>query len=75
MPENRRRHYHPRMIAALEDLQIRAAGERGLDSQADFAGFERGRRDILNLDIFPAEQDCGFHARNLQRQTGKGKTN
>ena len=58
-------HDHFGVITAFEDLQIRAAGERGFDADADFARFERGRRDVLNLDIFPAVQDGGFHAHSL----------
>jgi hypothetical protein len=29
------------MITAFEDLQIRSAGQRGLDTDANFAGLER----------------------------------
>ena len=54
------------MVTALEDLQIRAAGECGFDADADFARFEGGWRDVFNPDFFPAVQDGGFHAGSLQ---------
>jgi hypothetical protein len=58
-------HYHFGVITAFENLQIRATGKRGLDADADFARLERGRRDVLDLNIFPAVQDGGFHAGSL----------
>jgi hypothetical protein len=39
MAENSGRHDHFCMITALENLQVRAAGERGFNADADFAGF------------------------------------
>jgi hypothetical protein len=61
------------VIAAFENLQIRAAGKRGFDADADFARFERGRRDVLDLNFFPAVQDGGFHAGSLWVRTGERK--
>ena len=65
MSEDGGGHDHFGVITAFEDLQIRAAGERGLDADADFARLERGRRDVLDLNFFPAVQDGGFHAGSL----------
>jgi hypothetical protein len=65
MSEDGGGHDHFGVITAFEDLQIRAAGERGFDTDADFARFERGRRDVLDLNCFPAVQDGGFHAHSL----------
>jgi len=53
------------MITAFEYFQIRAAGERGLDADADFARFERGRRNVFNLNVLFAVQDGSFHAHSL----------
>ena len=65
MAEDGGGHDHFGVIAALENLQIRAASKRGLDADADFARFERGRRDVFNLNFFLAVQDGGFHAGSL----------
>ena len=65
MAEDGGGHDHFGVIAALENLQIRAAGKRGFDADADFARVERGRRDVLDLNFFPAVQDGGFHAGSL----------
>ena len=65
MAEDGGRHDHFGMITALENLEVRAAGKRGFDADADFARFERGRRDVLNLNAFFALQDGGFHAHSL----------
>jgi hypothetical protein len=53
------------MITAFENLQIRAAGKRGFDADADFARFERGWRNLFNLNAFFAVQYGGFHAHSL----------
>ena len=66
MAEGGGRHDHFGVITAFENLQIRAAGKRGFDADADFARLERGRRDVLNLNFFPAVQDGGFHAGSLR---------
>ena len=55
------RHDHFGVVTAFEDLQIRAAGERGFDADADFARFERGRRNVLDLNFFLAVENGGFH--------------
>ena len=65
MAEDGGGHYHFGVITAFENLQIRAASKRGLDADADFARLERGRRNVLNLNFFPAVQDGGFHAGSL----------
>ena len=65
MAEDRGRHDHFGVITALENLEVRAAGERGFDADADFARFERGRRNVLDLNFFLAVQDGGFHASSL----------
>ena len=65
MAEDGGGHYHFGVITAFENLQIRAASKRGLDADADFARFERGRRNVFNLNVFFAVQDGGFHAGSL----------
>jgi hypothetical protein len=55
------------VIAAFENFEVGAAGERGLDAEADFARLERGRREVFDADFFLAEQDGGFHAGSLCR--------
>ena len=67
------RHYHFGVITAFENLEVGAAGERGFDADADFARFERGRRDVLNLNFSPAVQDGSFHAGSLRVRTGERK--
>ena len=59
------RHNHFGVVTAFEYFQVRAAGERGLDADADFARLQRGRRNIFNPDLFLAEQDGRFHTRSL----------
>jgi len=49
-----RRHDHPRVIAAFEHLQVRAARQRRLNIDANFTGFKRAGRDLLNFDLFLA---------------------
>ncbi len=66
-------HDHFGVVAALEDLQVGAAGERGFDADADFARFEGGRRDVFDLDFFPTVQDGGFHPGSLEAPTGQRK--
>ena len=65
MAENGRRHDHSGMIAAFENLQVGATGERGLDADADFAGFQRRRRQILDLNVFFTVKNSGFHGRSI----------
>ena len=69
MAEDGGGHDHFGVVAAFENLQIRAAGKRGFDADADFARFERGRRDVFNLNFFSAVQDGGFHAGSLWART------
>jgi hypothetical protein len=69
MSENRRGHNHPGMMAPFEDLQIRSACQRGLDADANFTGLQRRRRDILDLNIFPAVEDGRFHAASVEGDT------
>jgi len=71
--ENGGRHDHFCVVAAFEDLEIGAAGERGFDADADFAGFERGWRNIFNLDFFLPVQDGGFHADSLRLRAAKAE--
>jgi len=49
-----------RCLAALENLQVGAAGERGFDADADFAGLERGRCDFFDDDFFLPMEDGGI---------------
>lgn len=65
MAKNGGRYDHPGVIAALENLEVGAAGERGFDADADFTGLERGWHDVFNPDLFLPVQDGGFHARSL----------
>ena len=66
-------HDHFGVISAFENLQIRAAGKRGFDADADFARFERGRGDVFNLNFFLAVQDGGFHPGSVRVRTGRRK--
>jgi hypothetical protein len=56
---------HLGVVAALENFQVGAAGERGLDADADFAGLERRRRNFLDEDFFFSVEDGGFHGRSV----------
>ena len=73
MAEDGGRHNHFGVIAAFENFQIGAAGERGLDADADFAGFQRWRRDVFDLNFFPAVKDGGFHGRSIWPRTDRRK--
>jgi hypothetical protein len=61
------------MITAFENFQVGAAGQRGLDADANFAGIQWRRRDVFNANEFLPMQDGGFHARRVADQTGKTK--
>ena len=65
MAEDGGRHDHLRVITALENFQVGAAGERGLDAEADFARRERPRCDFLDAHIFFSVENGGFHAVSL----------
>ena len=73
MSEDGGGHDHFGVITAFENLQIRAACKRGLDADADFARFERGQRDVFNLNFFLAVQDGSFHAHSLCAGKDKAK--
>lgn len=62
---------HFRMVAALENLEVGAAGERGLDADAYFAGLKRGRRDFFNEDFLFSVEDGGFHGRSVGAGAGR----
>ena len=61
MPEQRRRHNHAGVIAALIHLQIGAAGERHVDLDQNFALTHTRDRHSFNLDVFFAVEDGGRH--------------
>jgi hypothetical protein len=63
------RHDHSGMIAAFENLQVGAAGERGLNADADFARFQRRRRKVLDLNVFFTVKNGGFHGRSIRPRT------
>lgn len=66
MTEDGRGHDHFSVVAAFEDFQVGPAGERRFDTDADFAGFEGGRRNLFDRNFFPAVQDGGFHPDSLR---------
>ena len=51
------------MVTAAENLQVRSAGERGFDADADFARPERGGFHVFDPNVFFAVKDSGFHGR------------
>jgi hypothetical protein len=57
---------HPGVITAFEDLQIRSAGQRRLDTDAEFAGLKRRWSDILDSNIFLPMENGRFHAASLE---------
>ena len=63
MAEDGGRDDHFCVVAALENFQVGAAGERGPDTDADFARLKRGRRDFLDENFFLRVEDGGFHER------------
>ena len=65
MAEDGGGHDHFGVVTALEDLQVGAAGEGGLDADAHFSRLERGRCNVFNLNFFPSVQNGGFHPRSL----------
>lgn len=67
---------HPGVITAAIDLEIGAAGEGGLDAEADFTGLEWGRDESLDADLFPAVEDGSAHGWGRLRTCGlRGKAN
>jgi hypothetical protein len=62
MAEDGRRHDHFGVITALENFQVRPASQSRFDSNAHFAGFERGRSDLLDANIFFAIKNSGSHS-------------
>ena len=75
MAENGGRHDHLSVIAAFEDLEVRAAGQRRLDADPDFAGVQWRRLDVFNPDELFPEEDGGFHARSLSPPAEKTEAN
>jgi hypothetical protein len=64
------------VIAASEDLEVGAAGESGVDPDADFAGLERGFGVILDPDVFPSVEHGGAHGLERSRTCDlRGKAN
>ena len=61
MAEHRRRRDHARVIAALPDLQIGAAGERDLYAHQRFVGRQARDIDALDLQILAAVEHGGGH--------------
>ena len=61
------------MVAAFENFQVGAAGERSLDADADFSRLEGGRRDFLDAHIFFSMENSGFHAASLGMPPSKLK--
>jgi hypothetical protein len=61
MSEHRWRNDHFCVITALENFEIGAASERGLDLDAHLAGFQGQGLDLLDADQFLAVEDGGFH--------------
>jgi hypothetical protein len=61
MPEQRRRHNHAGVIAPLIHLQIRAAGQRHVDLDQNFALSHTRDRHSFNLDVFFAVEDGSRH--------------
>ena len=73
MAEGGGRHDHFCVVATFENFQVGAAGQRGFDADADFAGLERRRRNVFNLDFFLSVQDGGFHAGSLRLRATKAE--
>ena len=59
--EQRRRHNHARVVAALVDLEVGPAGKRHVHLHQHLAGFERGNGHLLDLDVLFAIEDCSCH--------------
>src|SRR5581483_3185962 len=60
VPEQRGRNDHARVVAALVDLQVGAAGEGNFDFDQDLAVFDARNGDALNLYVlFTVEDGCG----------------
>ena len=61
MPKQRGRNNHARMVAALVDLQVGAAGQRHLDLDQDLAFAHARNRDLFDLDVLFAIEDRRRH--------------
>src|SRR5215831_4838506 len=75
MAENGGWHNHFGVVTPFENLQIRSARQRGFNADAEFTGLKCQRRDILNLNVFPAVEDGRFHAASLESGTRSHKSN
>ena len=74
MTEDRRRHDHLRVVAALEHFEIGPARQGRLDAEAHFTRFERRRVDVFNTNVFFPVEDSGFHRTSLglKEEDGEG---
>ena len=61
MAKEGRRHDHARMVAAAEDLQVSAAGERRADADDQLTGPGLGNRHALYANILASVEDRGLH--------------
>jgi len=69
--EERRRHDHPRVIAAAEDLGVGAAGERGLDADQDLARPRARHRHVLDAEVALSVEDGRAHHHRLSSPAGR----
>ncbi len=63
--EHRWRHDHPGVVAALEHLEVRAAGQRRLDLEHDLARPGRRTRHGLDDHVHPAAQHGRAHVQHV----------
>src|SRR5580698_11499672 len=61
MPEQCRRHDHPRMIAAAKNLQVGSAGESRPYLHNQFAGVGLRGRDTFDANVLASVKNCGLH--------------
>src|SRR5262249_43417978 len=59
--KQRRRHDHARVIAALKDLEIGAAGQSHVHLHQHFPALQRGDGHFLNLHVLLAVEDRRCH--------------
>jgi hypothetical protein len=54
---------HPGVIATAVDLEVCAAGKRGMDADDDFASPRLRHGNLLDTQVLPAVEDGGCHMR------------
>jgi hypothetical protein len=67
------RHDHLRVVTALENFEVGAAGQRSFNLNSHLARFQRRGSDIFDAHLLSAVEDSGFHGRSVWLRPGKAE--